>query len=72
MIAKEYAVYKGENLLCIGTAKECATEMGVLPETIKFYTTPTYQKRLAKRKKTSKAGYLTVTKLDPEEEDHPF
>lgn len=56
MIAKEYAVYKGDNLICIGTAKECAVEMGVQPETIKFYTTPTYQKRLAKRKKTNKAG----------------
>lgn len=68
MIAKEYAVYKGENLVCIGTAKECAAEMGVLPETIKFYTTPTYQKRLARRKRASKAGYLTVTKLEDDEE----
>ena len=68
MIAKEYAVYKGENLVCIGTAKECAEEMNVLPETIKFYTTPTYQKRLAKRKKVSAAGYLTVTKLEDDEE----
>lgn len=68
MIVKEYAVYKGDNLVCIGTAKECAAEMGVQPETIKFYTTPTYQKRLAKRKKTSKAGYLTVTKLEDDEE----
>ena len=68
MKLKEYAVYKGENLVCIGTAKECAAEMGVLPETIKFYTTPTYQKRLARRKKSSAAGYLTVSKLEEDEE----
>lgn len=68
MKKKEYAVYKGENFICIGTAKECAEEMNVLPETIKFYTTPTYQKRLAKRKKVSAAGYITVTKLEEEQD----
>lgn len=66
---QEYAVYKGDEFLCIGTVKECAAELGVLTETIKFYTTPTYQKRLARRKKVSKAGYLTVTKLVDDEED---
>lgn len=67
MKQKEYVVYKGESLICIGTAKECAAEMNVRPETIKFYTTPTYQKRLARRKKVSAAGYLTVTKLEDDE-----
>jgi hypothetical protein len=62
---KEYVVYKGESLICIGTIKECAEHMGVLPETVKFYTTPTYQKRLAKRK--NPRNYLTVTKLVDDE-----
>jgi hypothetical protein len=66
-MAKEYAVYKGETLICIGTIQECSQHMGVLPETVKFYTTPTYQRRLEKRK--NPRNYITVTKLDDEEED---
>jgi hypothetical protein len=62
---KEYAVYKGESLICIGTIVECAKHMGVLPETVRFYLTPTYQKRLAKRKNPK--NYLTVTKLEDDD-----
>ncbi|PED63993.1 hypothetical protein [Priestia megaterium] len=50
---KEYAVYKGEQLLAVGTAMECAEELNVKPETIHFYTTPTYKRRLKKRKNPS-------------------
>lgn len=46
----EYAVYKGEQLLCIGTADECAKELKVKPEYIQWLTTPTAKRRLAKRK----------------------
>ncbi|PFW97664.1 hypothetical protein COL29_02465 [Bacillus pseudomycoides] len=59
---KEYVVYKGESLICIGTIQECAQQMGVLPKTVHFYLTPAYQRRLAKRKKAR--NYLTVTVLD--------
>ncbi|HFO0458950.1 TPA: hypothetical protein ACHIFS_002549 [Bacillus paranthracis] len=62
MTKKEYVVYKGELFVCIGTIKECAQHMGVLPETVKYYTTPAYQRKLAKRKKSR--NYLTVTELD--------
>ena len=63
--AKEYAVYKGEKFICIGTAKECAEHMGVLEATIKFYLTPTYQRKIAKRK--NPRNYITVEKLEEEE-----
>ncbi|MBO1583032.1 hypothetical protein [Bacillus sp. XF8] len=66
MKQKEYVVYKGESLICIGTIKECAQHMGVLPETIYFYKTPAYQRRLAKRKKAR--NYITVTELEEDEE----
>ncbi|WP_306007391.1 hypothetical protein [Bacillus sp. MMSF_3353] len=62
MNLKEYVVYKGESLLCIGTIQECADYMGVLPATVRYYTTPTYQKRLAKRKRAR--NYITVTELE--------
>lgn len=42
---KEYALYKGEECLAIGTIKEIAEHMKVKPETIKFYMRPTYKKR---------------------------
>lgn len=46
----EYAVYKGENLLAIGTERQLARELCVKFETIKFYRSPAYARRLAKRK----------------------
>jgi hypothetical protein len=58
----DYAVYKGEELLCIGTIKECAEHLGVKRETIRYYTYPAYMRRLAKRKRAR--NYITVTKLD--------
>lgn len=42
---KEYALYKGEECLAIGTLAEIAKEMKVKIRTIRFYLTPTYQKR---------------------------
>lgn len=47
----EYAIYKGENLLAIGTERQLARELCVKVETIKFYRSPAYQRRLAERKK---------------------
>jgi hypothetical protein len=36
----EYAVYRGDDLIVIGTAKECAAEMGVTPKYIRWMATP--------------------------------
>ncbi|MED0988122.1 hypothetical protein [Bacillus paramycoides] len=62
MELKEYVVYKGESLLCIGTIQECADYMGVLPVTVRFYTRPVYKERVAKRKNAR--NYITVTELE--------
>lgn len=51
---QEYAVYKGEELLCMGTASECAKQLDVHPEYIQWLTTPTAKKRLANRKRPEK------------------
>jgi hypothetical protein len=64
---KEYALYKGEELLSIGTAKEIAKELKVLPETIMFYGTNTYKRRLEKRKNIRNARILVF--LDDDEGD---
>ncbi|MFL2104151.1 hypothetical protein [Mycobacteroides abscessus] len=42
---KQYAVYKGEKLLAMGTAKECAAVLDVRVKTIHYYATPNYQSR---------------------------
>jgi len=44
-MAKTFAIYKGEELLTSGTAKECAKELNVKEDTIYFYKTKTYQNR---------------------------
>lgn len=43
---KEYALYKGEKCLAIGTIKEIAIQMKVKAKTISFYKTPTYKKNV--------------------------
>ena len=47
---KIYAMYKGEECLGIGTLKELAKELNVKEDTIRFYTTPTYKRRVKKSK----------------------
>lgn len=64
----EYGVYKGENLLCFGTAKECAEHLGILETSFRYYLTVAYQRRVAKRKKDY-GNRLTIVKLDDEDEE---
>ena len=59
---QEYAVYKGEELLAIGTARECAQEIGVKEATIRWNATPVGRKRAEKRKKQDKCR--VVIKLE--------
>jgi hypothetical protein len=61
---KEYAVYKGEEFIYVGTAKECAERLGVKPETIYSYASPRYQKVVSKAKNPQ--NYIIVIKLDEE------
>ena len=47
---KEYAMYKGDECIAIGTIDEIAKRLNVKVKTIKFYLTPTYKKRVKKSK----------------------
>lgn len=58
----EYVVYKGETLICMGTAEEIAERMNWNLRTVYWYTTPQYMRRIAKRKIAR--NYITVTKLE--------
>lgn len=45
MQAKEYALYKGEELIAMGAKKEIAAQLGVSASTIGYYGTPVYARR---------------------------
>lgn len=64
---KEYAVYKGEELIVIGSVKECAEFMGVKPDYIYWMTTPTAKRRHAARANTDRC--TTAIKLQEDEDD---
>ena len=38
-------MYKGDELLAMGTIKEIATEMGITVETVRYMTSPAHRKR---------------------------
>lgn len=59
----EYAIYKGDKLLIIGTAEECVAFMGwQCRKTINYYMSPAYERKVAKRKNAK--NYITVTRLE--------
>ncbi len=47
---KEYALYKGEELLGIGTLQELSKQFGVKIKSLLFYQTPVYRKRTSDKK----------------------
>jgi hypothetical protein len=64
--AREYAVYKGDKLIAMGTAEECSQEMNVTPDYIHWMNSPFYQRKLAKRKKPERC--TSVVRLDDDDE----
>ena len=59
---REYALYKGDKFVDVGTLKELAKRHGVSERTISFYGSPTYQKRTGGR------GWIVI-RLEEDEED---
>ncbi len=63
---KIYALYKGDNLLIMGTIDEIAKSQNVKKETILFYGTNTY----LKRHENSRSGnYKVLVRLDDDNEN---
>jgi hypothetical protein len=59
---KEYALYKGEEIIAIGTIDEIAEKTNVDRKTIMFYKTDSYKKRLNRRKNT-KRNYRVLVEI---------
>lgn len=62
-----YAIYKGEENLFDGTAKECAEYLGVSINTIHFWNTRTYKKRIEGLTKRGKARNCKIAIVIKEE-----
>lgn len=54
----EYALYKGEELITIGTIYQIAKETGVEYKTIQYLGTGAYKRKLEKRKNSKNARIL--------------
>jgi hypothetical protein len=63
---KVYAVYKGDEFLCVGTSEECAEYLGILPRTVRYYSYEKYKRQVNQRKDPK--NYIWVIKLDNEDE----
>lgn len=61
---KEYALYKGENVLAIGTISDIANQLEVRKDTIAYYKTQAYRRKLDKRKKSNNPMILIEIEED--------
>lgn len=57
---KEYAFYKGDKLLGLGTIAEISKQVGISESSIRFYGTNTYRKR----RKGPNGRYLILIEED--------
>ncbi|CDG57942.1 hypothetical protein [Streptococcus thermophilus] len=48
---KEYALYKGDELLAMGTKREIAKQLGISVRSVTCYGTPSYAKRTSENAK---------------------
>ncbi|MDQ0158833.1 hypothetical protein [Alkalibacillus salilacus] len=54
-MAKEYTVYKGEDIIVSGTAKECAQVLNIKPESVRWLATQANLRRIEKRQYSNHA-----------------
>ena len=65
-MAVEYALYKGDNFLDIGTIKDLSKRYNISVKTLRWYSTPCYKNKI-KNKKNIKS--YVVVRIEDEEED---
>lgn len=58
-----YAIYKGEEIICTGSAKECAEALGVKVETIYFYASPAWKRRVERIESRAKGGFKVAERI---------
>ena len=55
MSKAEYAVYKGDKLLALGTDEQCSKLLGISPQSVRFMATGAHKRRVAKLKNPEEA-----------------
>lgn len=63
----DYALYKGDKLISIGTMHEIAKELGVQERSIYYLTTDAYKRKLAKSKNSK--NHRVLIPIDDEDEE---
>ncbi|MCT8389551.1 hypothetical protein D0501_05625 [Leuconostoc holzapfelii] len=61
---RQYALYRGDEFIADGTPREIAEKTGKTFDSLMFYTTPAYQKRVEK----AKGPVLEMVDLDDDDE----
>jgi len=56
---KEYALYRGDTFLMIGTIDEIAKAYNIKPSTVRFYASSSYKKRRENNK-----DYLVLVEIE--------
>ena len=59
-----YAVYKDDELLALGTARECAERLGVSERTVRWLSCPWAHRRAEQRPKAMVAEKVEVDEWD--------
>lgn len=55
MSKTEYAVYKGDELLALGTDEQCSKLLDILPQSVRFLASEAHKRRVAKLKNPEEA-----------------
>lgn len=64
MQAKEYALYKGEELIAMGTKREIAEKLGVSPSTVGYYGTPVTENQRERKEISRTMKYKVIVYYD--------
>lgn len=67
-VKKEYALYKGDNFICIGTIKEIAQIMGVKERTVYWWSTPAARRRGQRNKLKKVPNRKILIKVEDDED----
>lgn len=59
----EYVIYQGDEIICGGTLKECATKMGVTPSMINMYGSKKRQEEMKGKKNQYVAEKVSVKEI---------
>lgn len=66
---QEYALYKGEEMLAVGTIKEIAEQLGIAPDTVRYYSMPAYFKK-CNGKMSNRRVLVKIDEGDDDIEDY--